>query len=48
VFNATVDLAKNADWLLTTVPGSLTPNDVKVLVVKSDEGAPATELTNTP
>ncbi|KNZ31883.1 MAG: lipoprotein [Methylibium sp. NZG] len=48
IFNATVELAKNADWLLTSVPGSLTPNDVRVLVVKSDEGAPAVELVNTP
>lgn len=46
VFNATVDVANNADWLLTTVPASVTPSDVKVLVVKSDEGAPATELTS--
>lgn len=48
IFNTTLDLAKNADWLLTSVPGSVTPNDVKVLVVKSDEGAPATELSTTP
>jgi hypothetical protein len=48
VFNATVDLAKNADWLLATVPGSLAPNDIKLLVIQSDEGAPATELANTP
>jgi hypothetical protein len=46
VFNATVDIANNADWLLTTVPGSVAPNDIRVLVVKSDEGAPATELTS--
>jgi len=45
IFSAAVDLAKNADWLLTSVPGSINPNDVKVLVVKSDDGAPATELT---
>ena len=48
IFNASVTLAKNADWLLTSVPGSLTPNDVKVLVIKSDEGVPALELPNTP
>lgn len=48
IFNTTLDLAKNADWLLTSVPGSVTPNDVKVLVVKSDEGAPATVLSTTP
>jgi hypothetical protein len=48
LFTATVDIANNADWLLTTVPASVAPGDVKVLVVKSDEGAPATELSNTP
>ncbi len=48
IFTAAVDLSKNADWLLTSVPGSVTPNDVKLLVIKSDEGAPAIELTNTP
>lgn len=48
IFNATVTLAQGADWLLTSVPGSVTPNDVRVLVIKSDEGVPATELVNTP
>lgn len=48
VFSTTVGLAKNADWLLVPVPASLTPNDTKVLVVQSDAGAPATELSNTP
>lgn len=48
IFTAAVDLSKNADWLLTSIPGSVTPNDVKLLVIKSDEGAPAIELTNTP
>jgi hypothetical protein len=48
IFNSPVTLAKNADWLMTSVPGSLTANDVHVLVVKSDEGAAATELVNTP
>ena len=48
IFNATVSLAQNADWLLTSVPGSVTPGDVKVLVVKSDEGVPAVELSTTP
>jgi hypothetical protein len=42
------DLKQNVDWLLASVPGSVTPNDVRVLVIKSDEGAPATELVNTP
>jgi hypothetical protein len=48
IFNATVSLAQNADWLLTSVPGSVTPGDVRVLLVKSDEGVPAVELVNTP
>lgn len=48
IFTAPVDLARNADWLLTAVPASTTADDMKVLVVKSDEGAPATELSNTP
>jgi Domain of unknown function (DUF4397) len=45
IFSSPVSLGKNADWLLTSVPGSLSVNDVKVLVIKSDEGVPATELT---
>lgn len=48
VFNAPVTLAKNADWLLVPVPGSVTPNDAKVLVVQSDSSTPATELSTTP
>jgi hypothetical protein len=48
IFTASIDLLKNTDWLLTSLPGSVTPGNVKVLVVKSDEGAPATELTNAP
>jgi hypothetical protein len=48
IFTAPVNLAKNADWLLTPVPGSVTPSDVRVLVVRSDEGVPSTELVNTP
>ena len=48
IFTTPVTLAQNADWLLTTIPGSVAPNDVHVLVIKSDEGAPATELSNTP
>lgn len=45
-FSATVTLTTNADWLLTTVPASPASNDVKLLVVKSDEGTPAVELGN--
>ena len=48
IFAAPVNLAKNADWLLASVPGSVTPGDIRVLVMQSDDGAPATELTNTP
>jgi len=48
IFTAPVNLAKNADWLLTSVPGSATPDDIKVLVVQSDTSTPATELSNTP
>jgi Domain of unknown function (DUF4397) len=48
IFTAPVTLAKNADWLLTPVPGSVTPSDVRVLVVRSDGGAASTELVNTP
>jgi len=48
LFTSPVTLAKNADWLLVPVPASITPNDMRVLVVKSDDGAPATELLNQP
>jgi len=47
-FTAPVTLPKNADWLLVPVPGGLAPGDVRVLVVQSDMGAPATELVNQP
>jgi hypothetical protein len=48
LFTSPVTLAKNADWLLVPVPASATPNDMRVLVIKSDDGAPATELLNQP
>ena len=48
IFTSPIDLPKNTDMLMTSVPGSLTPGDVKVLVIRSDEGVPATELGNTP
>lgn len=44
IFDAEVDLAKDADWLLVTVPGAA--DEIRVLVIKSDDGAPATELTS--
>lgn len=48
LFTAPVTLEKNADWLLVPVPASVTPGDMRVLVVKSDDGATAAELTNQP
>jgi hypothetical protein len=48
LFTAAVTIPKDADWLLVPVPGSVTPGDMRVLVVQSDVGAPATELTNQP
>lgn len=47
-FTAPISIPKNADWLLVPVPASVTPRDVRVLVVQSDMGAPATELINQP
>jgi hypothetical protein len=48
IFNATVNLAENADWLLATVPASVNANDLKVLVVQADSPAPAIELSHNP
>jgi len=48
LFTAPISIPRNADWLLVPVPASLTPGDVRVLVVQSDTGTPATELTNQP
>lgn len=48
IFTATVTLADNADWLLLPVPASASANDLRVLVIQSDAGAPATELVNQP
>jgi hypothetical protein len=47
VFVAPVTVTNNADWLLTILPQSATPNDLKVLVVKSDDGAATQEIANT-
>lgn len=47
VFRAPISLGENADWLLTVLPDSVAPNDVKVLLVKSDDSAPAQEIANT-
>jgi hypothetical protein len=47
IFDAAVVLAKNADWLLVTIPASATPGDVNVLVVQSDvDTQAATEITS--
>jgi hypothetical protein len=48
LFTAPVTIPQDADWLLVPVPGSVAPGDMRVLVVQSDMGAPATELTNQP
>jgi len=47
LFTAPVTIDSNADWLLMPVPASVTPSDMKVLVVRSD-GGPAMELSNQP
>ena len=47
VFNASLLLPKNADWLLLTLPTTalslLVTNDIRVLLVRSDETARATD-----
>lgn len=48
IFSTPVTLGKNADWLLTTVPGSTSSSDVRVLVVQTNTNQPAVELTNSP
>ncbi len=48
LFNAPVTIPEDADWLLVPVPASVAPGDMHVLVVQSDMGAPATELTDQP
>lgn len=47
VFLAPVTVTNNADWLLTVLPDSVVPGDLKVLVVKSDDGAATQEIANT-
>ena len=45
IFNTTVAIANNVDWLLLTVPDGVTPNAVKVLVADPDVPAgPMNEL----
>ncbi|HEY6511465.1 MAG TPA: DUF4397 domain-containing protein [Burkholderiaceae bacterium] len=48
LFTAPIALPEDADWLLVPVPDGVTPGNVRVLVVQSDMGVPATELTNQP
>ena len=47
LFRAPITVVENADWLVTVLPDSVAPNDVKVLVVASDDPNPATEVPNT-
>lgn len=47
IFDAAIVLAKNADWLLVTIPASATPGDVNVLLVQSDvDTQAAAEITS--
>ncbi|MCW7539257.1 DUF4397 domain-containing protein [Aquabacterium sp. A7-Y] len=51
IFNTTVKLDDNADWLLTAIPsggvGTVVPNSLKVLLVKANDGSKTTqELTS--
>lgn len=49
IFNSPVTLDKNADWLVLTVPGAITPNAVRVLVVNADDPSRTTlELQSQP
>lgn len=47
IFQAPVSLANNADWLVTLLPDSIVPSDLRVLVVKSDDSAATQEIANT-
>lgn len=47
VFRAPITVVDNADWLVTVLPDSVAPNDLKVLLVVADDPNPATELANT-
>ncbi|HEY0818234.1 MAG TPA: DUF4397 domain-containing protein [Rhizobacter sp.] len=46
IFQAPVSLANNADWLITLLPDSIAPNDLRVLVVKSDDSGATQEIAN--
>lgn len=47
IFQAPVSLSNNADWLITLLPDSIVPNDLRVLVVKSDDSGATQEIANT-
>jgi Domain of unknown function (DUF4397) len=43
IFNATVSVPEDADWLLVVLPEDATPNNVRVLLVRSDDSDDATD-----
>lgn len=47
IFTSTISLAKNVDWLILAIPdkisSALSPNDVRVLLVRSDDTSDATD-----
>ncbi|WOB09547.1 DUF4397 domain-containing protein [Piscinibacter gummiphilus] len=47
IFQAPVSLANNADWLVTVLADSIAPNDLRVLIVKSDDSSATQEIANT-
>lgn len=47
IFQAPVSLTNNADWLITLLPDSIVANDLRVLVVKSDDSGATQEIANT-
>jgi hypothetical protein len=46
-FRAPVTVMNNADWLITILPDSATPNDLKVLLVKANDASATQEIANT-
>ena len=53
IFNATIAVPSNADWLLVTVPtsavGTLVPNAIRMLLVRADDpGTTALEIDTAP
>jgi hypothetical protein len=47
LFRAPVALNNNADWLVTVLPDSVVPGDLRVLIVQSDNAAATQEIANT-